>query len=724
MKIAAVGVILTSVYFQLLFCNTLFSAVFVTHADASEDLIILVVTNWPDVWTAQAALEKQNLYPWLIANDGLLGCKYCRDAPIPKLERAPGSIPSQEWISCKVGFTHDEHRTKKTKLTMLRNKISQHRKSAAHMASSVVYERKKALSETEQLLAESYTKYQSSTERVFRVAYNIAKMNRPYTDLPDHVDCYKCNGVEMGHILHSDKSCAAIINSIASDMRAKLMKNVVDSDSKVSVLVDESTTLSGKSTLVVHVRSCIGNRPTTFFVDLVQLASTDAKSIIGALLKSLASFGFDHEYLSRNFICFASDGASVMTGVSSGVGSQLLKMFPNLLLWHCLNHRLELAVGDSITEVSGTSPFKIFIDNLYSLYNQSPKLQEELRQCATCVNGELKKIGRVLDTRWAASSLRTVKAVWSSFEVLVHHFKSKQEGKDASKYKGLVNTLTSPTFVLNLGIMYDALEEIAHLSVLLQRRDMSLVTSHRLIGQTIKAMEGMAEQPGAKLKYAMDAVEERLFKGIELSTTKTASIHSGQFFRSLATSLQSRMLTVSSRKGEKLSTAIQNSTEYTQLMNQVSLLNSSTWPTNYEEIPRFGEQEVVKLCERLNIDSTDVVRDFKLLKAVGGRDCSSPGIDTIKMAISCIPVSTAECERAFSLMNTIITPKRNRLEIANVSSLMFANVLGPPITMFNPTEYVRNWLRRGNHASSDTQSVKRSVKDPNDQYYAHVYKLL
>lgn len=100
-----------------------------------------------------------------------------------------------------------------------------------------------------------------------------------------------------------------------------------------------------------------------------------------------------------------------MTGSKSGVGTQLEELFPTLVLWHCANHRLELAVGDAVAEVEKMNHFKLFMDSLYSLYSQSPKLTEELQASAREVSCELLKIGKVLDTRWSASSLRTIKAV-------------------------------------------------------------------------------------------------------------------------------------------------------------------------------------------------------------------------------------------------------------------------------------------------------------------------
>jgi len=52
--------------------------------------------------------------------------------------------------------------------------------------------------------------------------------------------------------------------------------------------------------------------------------------------------------LQECFIGLAADGASVMLRKKNGVAAKLKTRFPQLLTWHCLNHRLELSVGDAV----------------------------------------------------------------------------------------------------------------------------------------------------------------------------------------------------------------------------------------------------------------------------------------------------------------------------------------------------------------------------------------
>ncbi|KAI2665856.1 Transposon Ty3-G Gag-Pol polyprotein [Labeo rohita] len=49
-------------------------------------------------------------------------------------------------------------------------------------------------------------------------------------------------------------------------------------------------------------------------------------------------------------------------------------------LQHCMNHRLELSVGDAVEEVAGLNHFQSFFDKVYSLYHASAKNHQELSE--------------------------------------------------------------------------------------------------------------------------------------------------------------------------------------------------------------------------------------------------------------------------------------------------------------------------------------------------------
>lgn len=116
-----------------------------------------------------------------------------------------------------------------------------------------------------QSILKNYLTEIETTEKVFKTAYFIAKNQRPFSDHPKLIDLQIYNGLNMGRILHSDKSCSNIIDQIAIEMRKKVCSEIIHQQRKLCVIVDESTTLSKKTMLVICLRTTIGEELITFF---------------------------------------------------------------------------------------------------------------------------------------------------------------------------------------------------------------------------------------------------------------------------------------------------------------------------------------------------------------------------------------------------------------------------------------------------------------------------
>jgi hypothetical protein len=117
-------------------------------------------------------------------------------------------------------------------------------------------------------------------------------------------------------------------------------------------------------------QSLMNGEPRFMFLDLIELEGQSAMTIFESLLRCLAFYGFDNDYLKNRLIGFASDGASVMLGRKSGVASMIVEKYPTVIVWHCLNHRLELVVSNAIKEVTAVNHFQAFFDKLYLIYSR------------------------------------------------------------------------------------------------------------------------------------------------------------------------------------------------------------------------------------------------------------------------------------------------------------------------------------------------------------------
>ena len=607
---------------------------------------------------------------------------------------------AKEWVTGSIR-PYGDNREKEQR--SIRNKIYQHGDSDSHTKAAIILDTSKT-NKLPEKLSEQQREHVACTCKIFRTVYYIAKNNRPFLDHPDLVELQTLNGIDTGRMLHSNVVAADIALHISTEMKHKLMSAVIACNMPFSVLIDESTSLSQMSCLIVYLRCSFTTKacePVTVFLDLIELSSLTADVISSSLMNCLHKYGLHDDILAARWLGLATDGASVMLGKRSGVYAKLKCLFPNLIGWHCLNHRLELSVSDAVDACAGLNNFKIFIGKLYSLYSASPKNRRALQVSANDLDVQLLKIGKILDVRWVASSFRTVRAVWNNFIALHGHFVSSEnsrtlDSKERAQFKGLANTLATSQFLLNLALMYDALEELSELSESLQAESMNLHKAHRLITRQIEVFSSRKLDGGEKYKIALDAVREGSFGGIPMSSSsKTCAkqINRSQFYQALVDSLSCRLLPECD----------------SSLANSVQTLFIHSWPTAVA--PEYGESELKKICDRFLISYSSQMkheyRDFKDSKG----DEMGENLTKLMCAVNTLPVSTAECERGFSRMNLICTPLRSALTVEHLSSLLLLSIVGPPLHTWKPEPYVNSWLAMGRHAATDLGKSKSPKSD-------------
>ena len=151
-------------------------------------------------------------------------------------------------------------------------------------------------------------------------------------------------------------------------------------------------------------------------------------------------------------------------------------------MWHCFNHRLELAVSDTITAVGGTQSIEDFFGKIYTIYSQSAKLQRELKNIAAEIDVQLHKVDKILTTRWVACFLEklfcTIQAFLDPFTV-----------KHNATYAGLAKRLETIEFVEDVAIMKDCLGKLSILSESLLKDCITLLKASDYLQWTINALE-------------------------------------------------------------------------------------------------------------------------------------------------------------------------------------------------------------------------------------------
>jgi hAT family C-terminal dimerisation region len=399
----------------------------------------------------------------------------------------------------------------------------------------------------------------------------------------------------------------------------------------------------------------------------------------------------------RQLIGFCSDGASAMTGAFSGVATLLKQKYPNVIAFHCMAHRLELAVKDAVDEVNFISHFRIFIDSVYKVYSMSPKNQRQLETVASELATELLKVRKVFDIRWVFSSHSSMSAVWQDLPALYKHFVDcshdmSRLAKDRSKFEGLAKKIQSWFFLAEVAMLKDALFVLMQLSMYFQSNKASVTTAKLHIDGTLQKLVALKEYPGETLnEFLTSFSQDGKCRGVpvlkcanddeKFRRTRT------QFYQAVHDNIVSRF-------------------PCTELLHDALVLSELTWPSDEIELALYGDREIVSLCKRLYRDSESTVHilsDFMIYKRTKRL---GPQINKLLKEVETYPISTAACERGFSQMKLAHSRTRNRLIAETVSSLLMISINGPGATKFNARKYVILWLQKGRHSACDKPTGK------------------
>jgi len=77
-------------------------------------------------------------------------------------------------------------------------------------------------------------------------------------------------------------------------------------------------------------------------------------------------------------------------------------------------------------------------------------------------------------------------------------------------------------------------------------------------------------------------------------------------------------------------------------------------------------------------------------------------------------------------MNIGCSSLRSCLTMQHMSSLLFISAVGPPLSVWQPREYVKTWLAKGRRRANDTSCKTRKGKEDSNGVYSmqQVWRLL
>ena len=117
---------------------------------------------------------------------------------------------------------------------------------------------------------------------------------------------------------------------------------------------------------------------------------------------------------------------------------------------------------------------------------------------------ELRKVGKIFDVRWLASSYVSIDAVLKSVRALVCQLENASNDrssttKDRAKADGMSKKLHSWTFLAELALMKDILSVLKDLSLYLQSRSASILDVAGRLDTAVRTLTAMKSVDGIAL---------------------------------------------------------------------------------------------------------------------------------------------------------------------------------------------------------------------------------
>ena len=328
------------------------------------------------------------------------------------------------------------------------------------------------------------------------------------------------------------------------------------------------------------------------------------------------------------------------------------------------------------------SKFQDTIKALLRFYSKSGKRLRELSAIGKALDSVLRQYGKWNSTRWIASKARVMKALDDNWTSTIMHLREKaasSTNQEASTAKGLLQICSLVRFITFLGFMCDFTLALSNLSEAFQSDHLSLSSVLDELDATLGYLEQLKPSPG--IIYA------RFLSQFD-------SIHQPTSFCGLNVTGGKRGFNLASSDIETLTvgaiTYIQKQFAVTDILKHFYIFDPTNWPTmgnDCELITAYGREEMAQILSHFELlfDSSfcqKVMDQWLRLKLfvckrvplverqahilwprITTQDSRFSSVMKVVSIYMLLPMSTAVCERGFSLMNRIKLENRGELYI-------------------------------------------------------------
>ena len=604
------------------------------------------------------------------------------------------------------------------------------------------------------------------TANHLRSVYAALVWNLAFLRYEELITLQEYNEAMVGRFLRTQfamKKMTMFLSEIADKNLAKFM---LEQNVPFSLLVDESTNRKHENFLVVLVQLPEKNMPVVYLFSLIHILDADAESLFNYISAEFEKRGLK-DFLRQNLRAIGSDGASVMTGKDSGLCQKFDSHTEHpLQCMHCSAHRSNLVAEWALKLEDWYDALIVLSKDAYKYYQIGHKNRDGLIKTSKEIDVKIREPRLVYDIRWISS----VDAVFKS---LIHNWKLylvNLHTATTEKGKKLFDDLRNREILITLFFGVDITALMGQWSRNLQYSGDTIFTKEREKKEIRRLLDEMKATKGKMLREFLDSVtcsgnlptddtfvyfryleEKKGCSEFEYYFAETVKYKDIPLTAAALGTSRPRLDSIRSATLDNIRNEILYYFPKDSVLRAFSVFDPATMPFDDSLVATYGEERIREVAAIIEPDSSDsylreVVNEWKLLmqqflnhasfqkdvKEVKERSTrnvrdrhfwykylnKSPNtfifpakireIITVGMTI---PASTADAERAFSLMTKTVTKLRGNLNPLTTEAIMRIVFNGPPFREFPALQMSRKWVESNMRADdpifSDEHNRKR-----------------
>ena len=260
-------------------------------------------------------------------------------------------------------------------------------------------------------------------------------------------------------------------------------------------------------------------------------------------------------------------------------------------------------------------------------------------------------------------------------------------------FKFMISKLSSNLFGAQISTLFDIIERVTELSLKFQSDGLQPFSASDYIEECVGRIGDLATTPGPSSSSFLN----------ENPITDEEQKELAEFCANFHLALQ-----------EAFFKRFHNNA----FLKQLAFLNPSKFPKELDKLRSFGNTEVVLLAQRFFSREVAFAIDREYQAFKKNKNVVGENLMKLFKIIDILPLSSASCERGFSLMNITWSKERSSFDVDTVRDLLTIRINGPAPDDFEVGQLILEWLKQHRDATDrndSNQDKRKNQRTESDQ---------